>query len=304
MARLAFAFAALFLAPSQISADDKLACAIDGAAAADDALNAAVFIFAATQRCKGDDAASADKVKCTVDITSTIAAVSKMATTIAKAVENCGTIKDENADCGIAAADFVSATSLLTAKAAGSTRACSHIPHETPLTTPLGNCAIDVSGTVHGIFNSANSLKGAKEDCDDEKECATNALSVMSALSAMGGAIAGSVNDCSIADGADANVDAACAANILGAFAALNDVARTAVLVSSECAVADSRLFEMQGAVSTKSGASWSVVALFSMGALVIGLAGGMRYKRNTHAYAEAEKLELSKESSRGIVGI
>jgi hypothetical protein len=300
MARLAFAVAALCLATGKVAAG-QLQCALDGAGAADDALNAAVFIFAATQRCKGDTATSADQVKCTVDITSTIAAVSKMATTIASAVENCDTIKDENADCGLAAADFVSATSLLTAKAAGSTRACSHLPPFTPLNTALGNCAIDVSGTVHGIFNSANVLKGVKKDCDDERQCAINALSVMSALSAMGGAISGSVNDCSVADDHDANVDAGCAGAVLGGFAALNDVARTAMIVSDKCAVADSRLFAMQGSV-TQSGANWFVVALLSISALFIGFAGGLRIKRHTHTYAEA--LEPSKESCRGIVGL
>merc|ERR1712070_653005 len=222
------------------------------------------------------------------------------ANTIAKAVEYCGKINDEDPECGLAAGDLVGAVTALGAASADITNHCFQavgdpVPEQF---TDMGKCVIDVSDATHGIFDSASSLKNVKESCDDEEDCAMNALNVMSAMANMGSAIAGSLNDCKAAakKGEDDNAD--CASNALAYFAALNDVASNAIAVSTQCTVPDSRLYAMRQSIGSKSSSSnLFVTALVAVAAAVMGFVGGLRLKRQrvtrvAKTYEEGESTE------------
>jgi hypothetical protein len=293
MVRITLAVAGLLLAPFQVAAGaDKTKCALDGSAAANDAIDATINIWAATQRCKGVNQHNGHKLRCSIDILSSLAAVTEMSTTIAKAVEDCNMIPDQNAACGIAASDFVASTTALAAVTADTNRACgSPYGAYTPKTTNLGNCAIDVNSAIHEIFDSAAALRGVKEECNDEKDCAMNALRVMSAMSALGGAISSGFDNCEAAAGGKGDGVAGCTGDALRAFAALSDVTERAIHLSRACNPQRARLYSMAANESMSSSSHLFVTALVAVAATVIGFAGGLRFKRkrgsNGDAYGE-----------------
>jgi hypothetical protein len=219
-----------------------------------------------------------------------------MSTTIARAVENCGNIPDHNTQCGLAAGDFLAATTQLAAVTADTTRACgTKIGAHTPETTNLGNCAIDVNDATHSIFEAASALKDVKDSCDDDEDCAMNALSVMSALSAMGGAISSGFDNCKAADKNPATGShvAGCAGDVLRAFSALSDVAKSAIALSQACKVEDgqrARLYSMAANGSASSSTNLFVTTLIAVAGTVMGFAGGLRFKRKSASagYEEA----------------
>jgi len=313
MARVTLAAVSFLLASLQAAAQaaDKMQCALDGSAAADDALDAALGIYAAKKRCQKMPVGTAaqtisdGKLKCATDIISTVDAVTNMANTIAQAVQNCGIINEDDPQCGLAAGDLVGGITALAASSADITNHCFQEVDDFPEQwTNMGNCVIDASDAVHGIFDSASQLKNVKESCDNSEDCALNALNTMSAIASMGGAIAGSLNDCKAADEGfkgkpdDGNEKADCAASALGFFAALSDVASKAVTVSNECTVPDSRLYAMRQAIGSKSSSSnLFVTALVAVAAAVMGFVGGLRLKRQrvtrvAKTYEEGESTE------------
>jgi hypothetical protein len=223
------------------SAQDELTCAIDGAGSLNDATNAGVYLWAATERCpKG--AAASDDIKCEIDVASAVQSVTDMASIIAKAVDSCaGGLGAGNAQCGMAAGSLVSAASGLAAGAGSlthwikdGTAADNAVTAVTTLRT--GSCIVDAKSVMSGIFQAASAIKAAQAGCaaGGGEACAAKTLSVVSVLSGLGSAIAHVVGDCS----PQADKTASMSGDIMGLVGVLDKVAQAGIAVNQQCKVA------------------------------------------------------------------
>lgn len=283
--------AALLLVLSVPALGDQAQCALDGAGASGDAITAAVRMWAATERCT-ETSVNYDKVQCGWDIVTVISSMSAVATTIAHAVDSCATLKTDA--CGLAAADFVSASTSLSSNAYAAAQDCTGGGTDNLQHSSMGNCVGDLTGTVQGLFGTASALNSIKKQCDDGDSCAQNSLAVLGTVSAFGGGIAGSYNDCDAA--AHAGFDAfnqnagggsgkaACAGDVLSSLSDFTNLANAAIDMSKKCAPVTKRLFEQSKvdvASRSQSSAMWmAMLPVSAFVSLAVGFFGGMRLKK------------------------
>jgi hypothetical protein len=272
-------------------------CALDGSAASGDVITAAVRMWAAQERCSKTNA-NYDKFQCSWDILAVISSMSSVATTIAHAVGDCATLQTDQ--CGLATADFLTATTGLATAADAAVGDCSSGGPDNFRHSAMGLCVGDLAGSVQALFGSASALKSIKPQCDDGDNCAQNALGVLGAVASLGAGAAASGNDCDAAAHAGlvsgggisafnsqaggGSAQAACASDIMGSVAALSSVAAAAVDMSKKCAPTRARLFEQSKVeLASRSQSSPMLTAMLPVGAFVsltIGFFVGMRWKK------------------------
>merc|ERR1719482_414010 len=80
---------------------DTAKCALNGAEAVDEMLDSALFIMASMLRCDKSTCAHC-QIRCALDVSTAIESVNAMVNVILKAVDKCGDLNTEHADCGLA----------------------------------------------------------------------------------------------------------------------------------------------------------------------------------------------------------
>jgi len=172
---------ALFSLMAMAAAADDLSCAIEGAGALDSTVNAAVYLWASTQRCSPGSGHS--DTKCAIDVQSAIKSVTDMANTIVGAVNHCGAVKASA--CGAAVGQLTSATAGLGAGGAalGGWLKNSAQPGNIVVdatTTKVGKCVMNVKGVASGIFGAAGGIANAQHGCSGRRR---RLLSVLGCVS-------------------------------------------------------------------------------------------------------------------------
>jgi len=206
----------LLLAPAVVLAGDDSdglhidkvgKCIVDGSEAAEDLMDAGVFIWAATKRC-----ADADKVglKCEIDVVSAVMSVNSMINIILRAVAKCGQLDTVNPKCGLATSDLLVNLEGIAAASGAVTQYCSHTPPPAPppppqlppspsvTPAPQGSpcatvgpprisaqksptlrrlnwedghepamCAVDVKNSMKSIFKAIMAFSTVKKDCEE-----------------------------------------------------------------------------------------------------------------------------------------
>merc|ERR1719198_1299398 len=104
---------------SSASAVNEVQCTYNAAQAIDEIMDAAVFMWAAVERCGKANS----QIDCTVDVATTIQSLNGMANVIVKALDDCGGIKSDT--CGAAAGQLTEAIAGLTAAGGGVVDQCS-----------------------------------------------------------------------------------------------------------------------------------------------------------------------------------
>jgi hypothetical protein len=258
----------------------KLDCAVDGSKAFSDAADAAIYIWAATQRCDaskpapdakapvGDPCApqnrrlnpegfesqrrltASNAVLCTIDISSAVAAVGAMTNIIVEALDTCDVIHSADEECGELAGELTTAAASLAAGSAGIINAC---PNEFQ---PKPGNEDEPAGRLERktdlgkcIVDAKGSLSGTFDAMESLKKISSrrrktthNALNTVSAFASLGSAVAAAVNDCSAYTGAGNN-KADCVSNILGVVSQLHSVADIASSMANKCKASASRLY-------------------------------------------------------------
>lgn len=269
------------------AASSSAECAVDGAEAVDELANAAVYIWAATERCAGK---THSEVHCSVDIASAIESVNSMINIMVGAINKCGAIKTENKECGMAAGE-------LTDSAAGLAAASSKIVDECPNAnkpavknsvlpekTKLGSCVVDTTSAFKGLFYASKKLSTVNKNCKNGgNDCTQNALNIVSAFADLGAFVAGAANSCA----PHGNEDAACAEASLDMVAVLHKVANAGLEVSRQCKTSDARLRLYEEAANTGRRTSYSsttlALAAFLPITAIVSFVGG-RFIRNRDA--------------------
>jgi hypothetical protein len=212
-------------------------CALDGARAVDDMLDAATYIWASTQRCNTTTGnTQSDTTLCTLDVSAAIESVNGMVNVILKAVQKCGHLESESAQCGLAVgvltrsfAGLAAAGSGIAAKcptklnnftpkkplvynvastvtqsqqsALASAQAAAQAHQNQLLGTQMasfGQCIVDIKDLTKSLFKAMKRIMTIQQSCaDGTPHCAHNTLKLVASLGAMGQYLSNAVGRCS-----------------------------------------------------------------------------------------------------------
>lgn len=291
------AFALLATANADLDIEQTEDCAVSGAQAVGPAADAAVYIWAATQRCspnsKIQDAHLS--VKCEMDVTATAQSIADMANVIVKASKKCGLL-DSSSDCGIAVGQLLSATAGLANAIGNVINNCPNINQPTTGTilnrqTNLGLCIIDVKNALKGVFDIMQGLTNIKQNV--AKQAAVAGL-----FADFGGYVANAVDDCHTYanKGQDSTVQDDCAAGILGLVSSLTDIGEIGNDLSQKCEAARSSRLYSQQKVDSASTSIPINLALLPIVAVASFFAGKRLAKTRSAAAREVELGEDAEE--------
>jgi len=265
-------------------------CVLDSSGTVSNAIDSALYIWAATKRCAAPVLGDAP-LKCEQDVASSVKAVTATATAIAGMMNSCGAVDDANAKCGLAVNGLVSATAGLAAAGGKITQFCKDkdFGEEPDLKTVLGKCTIQSGGAINSIFDAKNTIGHLQKGCDantDGKKCAVNVLDVVSVVADLGAHLAGSAAFCQqYATNGAAKVGAEmCTNGVLEAVAQLSNVARIAMGVEKACSKESTRLYlEGNGEASTSKPSATITAALLAALPItaVLGVIAGMRMAKS-----------------------
>jgi len=285
------------------SSDVAPQCILDSSVAVTDGINSAMFIWAATKRCKGSILADAP-VKCEQDLSSAIQSVTSLAGSVAGMLASCGAIKEANHQCGLDATRLVSATAGLAAAGgaiaddcAGAGAAANKDILERE--TTLGKCTADGGESMNSVFKASNMLQEIKHKCTGES-CTINALDLVEVLSGFGSYIAAAVDDCSAGvkgvDHGHGDEKADCASGILGSIAQITRVAKIGLDMKTSCGKSSSRLYsniDGQAASATASPLALALAAILPITAVLSFVAGSRLNKNRQQTRVLESNLEL-----------
>jgi hypothetical protein len=280
-------------AAHDVSPEKQGECLVDSGEAVSDAVDASLFIWAATKRCGKVGMV----IKCTVDVASAVKATNGMINVILKAVDKCDGLHTANKECGLEAGKLTKHISGLAASAAIVAQKC---PADVKEPKAMGTiaapvmCTIDLKNTLKQLFKAVKHLRRSTEDCkkEDRRYCAANALDIVSSLSAFGGYLAGAIGQC---ERTNPKVKDAVTRNELCAQAAAQlthdtmEVAQSGIQMSQKCehkpkppppapqvVVVEQqvpRLFEMDGKVASSS--TNLMLGAFLPVTAIVGFVGG-----------------------------
>jgi len=273
-------------------------CILDSTGAVSDAIDSALFIWAAEKRCKGEILNQAP-VKCTQDISSAIESVTSLANSIAGMVSSCGAIKEANIQCGLDADRLVSATAGLAAAAAKIADKCAHVapaPFNGNILerdTRLAKCTGDAADGMNSVFEASNQLQAIKDKCNGDS-CTVNSLDLVAVLASFGSYIAGAVDQCNAYPSKAHNDNAECASGILASIAQLSKVAKIGLEMKTSCGKSSSRLYtdiDSQASTATASPLALALAAIIPFAAVLSFVAGTRFAKKGqqTRSFAPLE---------------
>jgi len=262
-------------------------CVLDSSGAVSNAIDSALYIWTATERCKAPALGDAP-IKCEQDVASSVKAVTATAGAIAGMMNSCGAIDEANAKCGLAVNGLVSATAGLAAAGGKLTQFCkdNDFEEKPELNTVLGKCTIQSGGAINSIFDAKNTIGHLQKGCGEGKKCAVNVLDVVSVVADLGAHLAGSAAFCQqYATNGGAKVGAEmCTNGVLEAIAQLSNVARIAMGVEKACSKESTRLYlEGNGEAATSSPSATIPAVLLAALPItaVLGVIAGMRMAKS-----------------------
>jgi len=315
MSRATFFIVSLLVASTQ--ADDDAAaqagCALDGASAVSDLTDAAVYLWAATQRCSVSSGVGNPLApRCEVDIAAAMQAVNNMIMVIVKAAKDCGSFEAANYECGQAVGKLTGASAGLSAGIGGMTHSCvPGLPSSGPVglgvadstATLIGQCVTDAKNSVGNLFKASNSLASVTPNCEaGGPECARNALSVVSFFANMGAALAGTAQHCGAYDHANFK-GAGCANAVLHSVSMLSAISNAAIGVADACKTPEGELQRLYRVEKVQqSGTPMSMIAMgaFLPIAAVLSFVGGYRVAKLPTKRSTRE-LEPDQEALTGV---
>lgn len=182
------------------TANEKLGtCAVDGAEAVSDALDASMFIWASIARC----GKSGEMVKCEIGVSSVITSLNSMVNVLLSALDKCGELNTVNKECGLAVSKLSKHAGGITSSGGGIAQKCVQGPAH-GLNWNHGDaaqCVVNTKNTAKSLFKVVKAFlklerSGACE-AGDTSACAENALKIVGAFAGVGEYLAGSVGKCS-----------------------------------------------------------------------------------------------------------
>jgi len=262
-------------------------CELDSSKAVTKAIDSALDIWAATQRCKAPWVGTGP-IKCEQDVASSIGSVTATIGAIAGMMKDCGAVDEANAKCGLAVNKLISSTAGLAA-AGGKLGQFCHYKDYTDVApaierkTLLGKCTIQFGSAINSIFEAKNTITHLQKGCDKGgKKCAVDVLDVIGVIADLGAHVAGSAAYCQEyhTPGKDVHTEK-CTNGVLQAIAELSNVARIAMGVHKTCSPESTRLYlEGTGATNFSGAATMALLAALPLTA-VVGVMMGKRIAKS-----------------------
>jgi hypothetical protein len=311
-------FAGLFLA----SGSDTASCALHGAEAVDEMLDSALYIMASVVRCDNDQT-----IRCALDISSAVESVNAMVNVILKAVNKCGSLNTEHADCGLAVGVLTRSMAGLSAASAGIVARCPNkLNGGHALATvgdamesanrygtnggdrayktagfgsQFGQCIINIKDTMKSLFKAIKRIMTVKHNCKhpDSKHCAHNVAKIVASFTALGEYLSGALGKCTVASNPDMSKDALCAQMSLRLIHHVDNVDRAGTNMARHCDLtAAERLYleDEDGepiAPATNNSATFALAALLPMTAVLSFVAGKRLAKSRSQPAEDCESL-------------
>jgi len=315
-----------------LASGDTATCALDGVEAVDELLDSAVYIMASIARCdqkKGNT--KFNEVACTMDVAAAVESVNGMINVILKAVGKCGALESDHYKCGLAVSVLTRSFAGLAGASAGVVAKCpkkggsavttvaeemedakryggprpskeageaGNAVLKTHTDTPV-KCIINIKDTFKSLFKAIKRIMTIKDNCVDpnSKDCAHNALKVVSAFVALGEYMAGAVGMCS----SQHSATALCTQMSLRLARNLENVAKASIAMSRDCSVGAAERLYLENAEDAEA-APASNKATMALGALlpltaVVAFVGGARFaKSRAQVTSDSELLVEGRE--------
>jgi len=270
-------------------------CLVDGVSAIDDAMDAAMFMWAAIDRCGKAN----EEIKCSVGILSSVQSVSGMINVILKAMHKCGDFSNVDAKCTMAGMRLSKASAGVGATAANVAQHCENATAQNFVVATTANagiasshslmtngnwpqqdpvqCVVDMKDSLKNLFKAISAMMKTTNKCQQGAEhCAANVMAIVSGLSGMGGYIAGAVGHCSKPEAVHGSV---CSEASLLLVEDLTKVGEAGTQLHEHCGLAATRLYSEFDAnkVQSKSGFSATnvILAAFVPVTAIVSFVGG-----------------------------
>jgi hypothetical protein len=180
---------------------EKGQCLVDSGEAVSDAMDAALFIWAAAKRCGKANL----ELKCAIDITAAVKSVNSMVNVLLHTLDKCDALHGANKACGMQASKLTEYTAGLGQAAETVAQKCKNGAVVVPSTgTAAVMCTLSLKNTGKHLFKAISAIQKANPSCasGNGETCAANALEIIASFAAMGEYLAGTVGQCQRATGA------------------------------------------------------------------------------------------------------
>jgi hypothetical protein len=239
-----------------------------------------------------------------------------MVNVILKAVQKCGHLESESAQCGLAVGVLTRSFAGLAAASSGIAARCpnKHLNNNT-VSTPLvygipvydqqtalagaqgvvnadkatpatfAQCLVDIKDLTKSLFKAIKRIMTMQDSCEDgSHHCVHNTLKLVASIGAMGEYLSSAVGKCEMnATNTKLITNAECASEGLHLVRHVSNVGRAGVDMAKNCAVGEARLFELEHGIDAKSSTSpvtLTLAALLPISA-VFGFVGGSRFAKS-----------------------
>merc|ERR1719263_649237 len=221
-----------------------------------------------------------------------------MVNVILKAVNKCGSLNTEHADCGLAVGVLTRSMAGLSAASAGIVARCPNkLNSGHALATvgdavesankygtsggdrayktagfgsQFGQCIINIKDTMKSLFKAIKRIMTVKHNCEDpkSKHCAHNVAKIVASFTALGEYLSGALGKCTVASNPSMSADALCAQMSLRLIHHVDNVDRAGTNMARHCDLtAAERLYleDEDGEVSTPAKDNSATLALAAL---------------------------------------
>jgi hypothetical protein len=174
---------------------------VDSGEAVSDAMDAALFIWAAAKRCGKTNM----ELKCAIDITAAVKSVNSIVNVLLHTLDKCDALHGAHKACGMQASKLTEQTAGLGQAAEMVAQKCEKNAVVAPSTgTAAVMCTLSLKNTGKHLFKTISALQKASSACSggDHEKCSANILEIVASFAAVGEYVAATVGQCQRASGA------------------------------------------------------------------------------------------------------
>merc|ERR1712118_362156 len=176
-------------------------CLVDSGEAVSDAMDAALFIWAAAKRCGKTNL----QLKCAIDITAAVKSVNYMVNVLLHTLDKCDALHGAHKACGMQASKLTEYTAGLGQAAEMVAQKCEKNAVVAPSTgTAAVMCTLSMKDVGKHLFKTISALQKASSACStgNQEKCSANILEIVASFAAVGEYVAATVGQCQRASGA------------------------------------------------------------------------------------------------------
>jgi len=191
----------LVAASGELTNAEKGQCLVDSGEAVSDAMDAALFIWAAAKRCGKPNM----ELKCAIDVTASVKSVNSIVNVLLHVLDKCDALHGAHKACGMQASKLTEQTAGLGQAAEMVAQKCENNTVVAPSTgTAAVMCTLSLKNTGKHLFKTISALQKASSACSsgDHEKCSANILEIVASFAAVGEYVAATVGQCQRASGA------------------------------------------------------------------------------------------------------